>query len=116
METGVVKMDEADVVIIGAGVAGLFAAYELVKRNFKGTITIVEQGLTMEERLASGNGMRDALCGVGGPGFFSDGKICLAENAGTRLTKIVDSSTLKDYVDYVWRILKEFLPEKDLYP
>lgn len=116
MDTGVVEMEETDVVIVGAGVAGLFAAYELVKRGFKGTITIVEQGLTMEERLSSGNAMRDALCGVGGPGFFSDGKICLAERAGTRLTEIVDSSILKDYVAYVWRILKEFLPEDDLHP
>lgn len=109
-------MEETDVIILGAGVAGLFAAYELVKQHFKGTITLVEQGLSMEERLSLGNTAHETFRGVGGPGFFSDGKICLSENAGTRLTNFIDNSILKDYVDYAWGILKDFLPGEHLFP
>jgi len=39
-----------DVVIIGAGPAGLFTAYELVANNFKGKILIVDRGRDIENR------------------------------------------------------------------
>lgn len=57
------------IVIIGAGPAGLFAAYELVK-NKKRKILILEKGNNLASRSA-----KETLCGVGGSGTFSDGKL-----------------------------------------
>lgn len=109
-------MEQVDVVILGAGVAGLFVAHELIKQNFKGSITIVEQGLSMERRISQCGAISEALRGVGGSGFFTDGKICLDERAGTRLTEFIDSSVLRDYVAYIRKILQKFLPEEDFTP
>mgnify|MGYP003885604695 CR=1 FL=1 len=39
-----------DIVIIGAGPAGLFTAYELVTNNFKGKILIIDKGRDIENR------------------------------------------------------------------
>ena len=63
-------MKDSDVVIIGAGVAGLFAAYELLSGDFQGSITIVEQGQSMENRLSQKHSKDDVLQGVGGPEFL----------------------------------------------
>ncbi len=109
-------MEESDVVILGAGVAGLFAAYQLVKLNFKGTITIIEQGPSMKERLSSKSATQDTLRGVGGPGLFTDGKICLSEKAGTKLTEFVDERKLAHYTRYIFGTVQQFLPEEDCTP
>ncbi len=110
------EMECVDVVIIGAGVAGLFAAYELISKDFPGTITILEQGLDVQKRLHldSNAATRDALCGVGGPGLFIDGKICLAEDAGTKLPEFIDKSLLKEDVDYIEQIFKTIYDANDL--
>lgn len=109
-------MEESDVIILGAGVAGLFAAYQLVKLHFPGKITIIEQGLSMKERLSSEDTMRDTLHGVGGPGLFTDGKICLSEKAGTKLTEFIDERLLARYVRYIFETVQQLLPGEDLTP
>lgn len=108
-------MEHADVVILGGGVAGLFAAYELKKQRFQGTIVILEQGLDAGKRFSGKTPDGDALHGVGGPGFFTDGKICLHENAGTRLTSFVNNGLLQDSVNYIQTILSEFIPGMEHY-
>jgi uncharacterized FAD-dependent dehydrogenase len=60
---------EQQIVIIGSGPAGLFAALELVKSGVCG-ITIIEKGNPIETR-----DKKETLCGVGGSGTFSDGKL-----------------------------------------
>jgi len=62
-----------DVVILGAGPAGLFAAYELIGSNLK--VLVIDKG---EEPLK-----RDSLLfGVGGAGAYSDGKLNLTPRIG----------------------------------
>lgn len=58
-----------DVVIVGAGPAGLFAALELSQKN-SGSILIIDKGPAIEDRTPS-----DTMCGVGGSGTYSDGKL-----------------------------------------
>lgn len=69
-------------IIVGAGPAGLFAAYTLAKRGVK--VTIIEQGERIEERVKTIDSFNDGgnlnprsniQFGEGGAGTFSDGKL-----------------------------------------
>ena len=73
-----------DVVIIGAGPAGLFAAYELITKNKKLKIAILERGSCVKNRVCPMNKNKvpcqncnpcAILSGYGGAGTFSDGKL-----------------------------------------
>lgn len=79
-----------DVVIVGAGPAGLFAALRLVKRKSKKKILIVEQGLPISKRPRE-----ETMKGVGGAGTFSDGKLHFTPVLSHE--KILDIIPLKRY-------------------
>lgn len=64
-----------DVIIIGAGPAGLFAAWELKNTNLN--VCVIDKGKAAKERERSA-----VLCGVGGAGTFSDGKLNLTSEIG----------------------------------
>lgn len=66
-------MIEQDVLVIGAGPAGLFAASELSNQDFK--VTVLEKGKEPSKRESITNG-------VGGAGAFSDGKLNLTPKIG----------------------------------
>ena len=77
-------MKKYDVVIVGAGPAGLFCAYELVENNSKLKVALVDKGKRAENRMCpmKVNGGKCANCptcqilsGYGGAGTFSDGKL-----------------------------------------
>lgn len=73
-----------DVIIIGGGAAGLFAAYELANRDFDGSILMLEQGRELEDRQRRTSyssmvfeDINDLIHGIGGAGLFLDSKLCL---------------------------------------
>ena len=41
---------KTDILIIGAGPAGIFTAIELLRRGYKGHITMVEKGKSVDKR------------------------------------------------------------------
>ncbi|MEA3378941.1 MAG: FAD-dependent oxidoreductase [Nanoarchaeota archaeon] len=89
------------VVIIGAGPAGLFAAYELSKLQ-KYDISIIDKGKDIDTR------RRDELnCGVGGAGLYSDGKLIYHTRVGTFLWQIVDLDTVINLNNYVKSELRD---------
>jgi len=100
-----------EVIIIGAGPAGLFCASELAgKRNF----LILEQGKPLEERLKSISAKSlssksDVLFGEGGAGLFSDGKLNFSEKIGGDILSVLTASHLK-------KIKDEFLREYRIKP
>jgi uncharacterized FAD-dependent dehydrogenase len=71
-----------NIVIVGAGVAGVNAATKLVDNNFKGKITIIDMGLDPYRRPAS-----DVMRGFLGAGGWSDGKLTYHTSIGGQLSK-----------------------------
>jgi len=59
-----------DVIIVGAGPAGIFACYELVRKNPHLKIALIDKGHRIEKRKPN-----EIMFGFGGAGAFSDGKL-----------------------------------------
>ncbi len=72
-------MKKFDVIIVGAGPAGLFAANELAGKKLK--VLVIEQGKEPLKRNPAKN-RSDAVFGVGGAGAYSDGKMNLSPAIG----------------------------------
>lgn len=102
-----------DVIIVGAGPAGIFAAIELIKHaQDKLSILMVEKGGDLEERKRK----KDFLSGWGGAGAFSDGKITLSPDIGGWLTSLLSWSEVEKLINYVDNIWAELSPEAGYYP
>ncbi len=78
-----------DVVIVGAGQAGMFAAYELAKAKKGLSILVIDKGNDIKDRMRGGakkgNGYAtgvDIMCGMGGAGTWSDGTLNLRPDIG----------------------------------
>jgi len=95
-------MSTYEVVIIGAGPAGLFAALSLENLGV-GKVLLVEQGPDLEERHRDTPG--GLLCGWGGAGAFSDGKLILSPEVGGFLSDLIsldDLNVLIQEVDSIY--------------
>lgn len=97
-------MKNYDVVIVGAGPAGIFSALELVKGNKGLKILIVEKGRDIDKRQSPA----DILSGWGGAGAFSDGKLNLSSEVGGFLTRYLDTDILQGLIEYVDAIYVRF--------
>jgi hypothetical protein len=94
--------DRVDVVIVGAGPAGVFAALEL-SRESDLDIVILDKGPDIDRRHCPSRepGGRCVHCdpcaimsGWGGAGAFSDGKLTLSPSVGGRLTDILGADAV----------------------
>lgn len=86
-----------DVVIVGAGPAGIFAAYELTHKK-KLSVLILEKGNDIDKRTRGGS---DINIGWGGAGAFSDGKLNLSTEVGGWLNQCISEGALEKLIDYV---------------
>ncbi len=80
-----------NVVIVGAGPAGIFAALTLADLGIKG-ILLLEQGKDIDKR--ERQNPEDRLCGWGGAGAFSDGKLTLSTEVGGVLNEFMEEGPL----------------------
>ncbi|MFY9175108.1 MAG: FAD-dependent oxidoreductase [Peptococcia bacterium] len=105
-----------DVVIIGAGPAGIFAALELTELNKNVSILIVDKGRNINDRHCPltkvGHCIRCQPCGImsgwAGAGAFSDGKLSLSPEVGGRLLEYVTEEQAKEYINYADSIYLRF--------
>ena len=115
-----------DVVIVGAGPAGLFAAYELVSKNNKLKILLLDKGKKVSNRFCPMN--RDKtkclncnpcgiLSGYGGAGTFSDGKLNFIPKLGkSDLFKYMSETDAYKLIDDTEEIFTKFRMDSDIYP
>lgn len=109
-----------DVIIIGGGPAGIFAALELVKLT--GKILIIEKGKNLAERFCPSKDKHipcitcqpcSVVCGWGGAGAFSDGKLTLSSEVGGFLDEYISKDRLNKMIRYVDDLYLRFgAPEK----
>lgn len=106
-----------DVVIIGAGPAGIFTALEMVKNRSSKKIVIVEKGRPVEERRCPKNKTKTCVgckpychitTGFSGAGAFSDGKLSLSYEVGGALPELIGEDFAQEMINYTDKIYLEF--------
>ena len=114
-----------DVTIVGAGPAGLFAAYELVQNNPKLKIILLDKGKFANHRVCpmkkTGVCINCNPCGIlsgyGGAGTFSDGKLNFIPKLGkSDLFKYLSISDANKIIDDTEVIFNKFGMDSDVYP
>lgn len=107
-----------DVIIVGAGPGGTFAAYELVKQNSKLKVAVFESGNSLEKRRCPIDGDKVKSCincktcsimsGFGGAGAFSDGKYNITNDFGGSLHEHIGKKQAIDLMYYVDEINMQY--------
>ena len=98
-----------NVAIVGAGPAGIFAALEIMKLKPDWKVVLIEKGQKIEKRKCL---LREGyekcpnckkcglLCGWGGAGAFSDGKLTLTPDVGGHLLDYMSREKVEDLIKY----------------
>jgi len=97
-----------NVVIVGAGVAGVNAATKLVDNNFDGKITIIDMGKDPYLRPYS-----EVMTGFLGAGGWSDGKLTYHTAIGGHLSKYTGEEKAMELMDQVIENFKRFHPKPE---
>ena len=106
-----------DVVIIGAGPAGIFTALEMLKKGSRKRILIVEKGKAVEDRHCPKEKTKKCVnckpychitTGFSGAGAFSDGKLSLSYEVGGDLPTLIGEEKAQETIHYTDQIYLEF--------
>ena len=100
-----------DVIIVGAGPGGIFAAYELMKHQPSLKVAVFESGHALDKRHCPIDGDKIKTCigckrcsimsGFGGAGAFSDGKYNITNDFGGSLYEYIGKTKAIDLMKYV---------------
>ena len=100
-----------DVIIVGAGPGGIFAAYELMQRKPQLKVAVFEAGHALAKRHCPIDGEKVKSCigckscsimsGFGGAGAFSDGKYNITNDFGGTLYEYIGKKQALELMQYV---------------
>ncbi|MCK4555110.1 MAG: NAD(P)/FAD-dependent oxidoreductase [Candidatus Aenigmarchaeota archaeon] len=109
-------MPDYDIIIIGAGPAGLFCSLELSRIAPKLKTLVIDEGREAINRACPMNHKTNPsltckkcapcniMSGVGGAGGLSDGKLNLSYKIGGDLTEFVQKEEAEELIDYVDKV------------
>ena len=106
-----------DVVIVGAGPAGIFTAIEMLRHGSKKKILIIEKGKAIENRACPKTKTKKCMncqpychitTGFSGAGAFSDGKLSLSYEVGGDFPSLIGEMNAQELIDYTDGIYLEF--------
>ena len=112
-----------DVVVIGAGPAGIFTALEIASTKPELSVLIVDKGRSIEKRKCpardNGKCVKCNPCGItfgwSGAGAFSDGKLSLSPEVGGRLLEYFSEDESKKLIKYCDDIYMKFGANERVY-
>ncbi|MVX63265.1 FAD-binding protein [Clostridium chromiireducens] len=106
-----------DVIIVGAGPAGIFTAYELKKQKPQAKILLIESGKSIDKRHCPKDKTKKCVSckpychittGFSGAGAFSDGKLSLSYEVGGDLPELAGVELVQEYINYADSIYLDF--------
>ncbi len=106
-----------DVIIVGAGPAGIFTAIEMLKRGSRKKILMLEKGRRIENRYCPKIKTKECVnckpychitTGFSGAGAFSDGKLSLSYEVGGDLPMLIGEELAQETINYTDKIYLEF--------
>ena len=106
-----------DLVIVGAGPAGIFTALEMRRKGSTKSILIIEKGLPVENRSCPKATTKQCVnckpychitTGFSGAGAFSDGKLSLSCEVGGDLPSLIGEDFAQELINYTDKIYLEF--------
>ncbi len=124
--------EKYDVIIIGAGPAGLMCAYELSEKNEELSILLIDKGNDIyhrrcpiiEKKISKCPVQKDGTIGClpycsitngfGGAGAYSDGKFNITSEYGGWMNEYLDDDTILDLINYADSINLKFGAPKEI--
>jgi uncharacterized protein len=114
-------MKNYDVIVVGAGPAGIFTALEMDRLAPERKVLVVDSGNAIEHRACpartTGACAHCSTCSImngwAGAGAFSDGKLSLSEEVGGNITDYLPVDTVRSLIQYVDGIYLQYgAPDK----